>query len=186
MSNIRNDPTVELTDVYDSDKRRTGEIIPRSEWKEGKYRLVVQMCIFSGDRMLIQRRSMGKRSFPGLWDTSAAGQVDAGEESHEGAKREIFEELGLEYDLSESDLYVSIRLPHVFNDVYLLEYNGEDITIQRSEVDSYAWATEDEILRMIETGEFIRYNPELIRSFFDAYRKGIRNAPELVLDTTYI
>ena len=187
MSRICNTSSkVELTDVYDSNKKRTGVIIPRSEWKNEGFRLVVQMCVFSEDKLLIQRRTMTKKSNPGLWDISAAGQVDAGEDSHEGAARETFEELGLEYDVRESDLYVTLRLPHLFNDVYILEYNGGEITIQESEVDGYSWATEDEVLKMIENKEFIQYKPELIRMFFEAYRKGIRNAPDLCIETSYI
>ena len=76
--------------------------------------------------------------------------------------------------------------PHLFNDVYILEYNGGKITIQESEVDGYSWATEDEVLKMIENKEFIQYKPELIRMFFEAYRKGIRNAPDLCIETSYI
>jgi isopentenyldiphosphate isomerase len=177
---------VELTDVYDSNKKRTGVVLPRSEWKGEGFRLVVQMCVFSEDKLLIQKRAMTKKSNPGLWDVSAAGQVDAGETNHEGAAREIREELGLEYDITDSDFYITLRLPHVFNDVYILEYNGGEITLQESEVDGYTWATEDEIMRMIDDKEFIQYKPELIRSFFEAYRKGIRNAPDLTIETSYL
>jgi isopentenyldiphosphate isomerase len=33
--------------------------------------------------------------FPGIWDISVAGHIGAGEEVLEGAKREVFEEIGL-------------------------------------------------------------------------------------------
>ncbi len=185
MSQHNGTCTVELTDVYDSNKRRTGEVVPRHEMKEGGFRLVVQMCIFSEDRLLIQKRCMSKKSYPGMWDISAAGQVDAGEESHEGAMRETLEELGLEYTLSEKDLYVTLCLPHVFNDIYIMEYNGSDITIQESEVDEYGWATEEEVLSMISEKRFIPYKPDLISSIFNAYRNGIRNAPDMHMDSSY-
>ena len=187
MSRICNTSSkVELTDVYDSNKKRTGVIIPRSEWKNEGFRLVVQMCIFSKDRLLIQKRCMSKKSFPGAWDISAAGQVDAGEESHEGASREVCEELGLEYILTEKDLFVTLRLPHVFNDIYIIEYDGSEITIQESEVDDFGWVTEEEVLNMIDDGRFIPYKPELIRSIFEAHKKGIRNAPDMCMETSYI
>ena len=186
MSKCNDTCLVELTDVYDFNKKRTGEVVPRHQMKEGRFRLVVQMCIFSKDKLLIQKRCMSKRSFPGAWDISAAGQVDAGEESHEGASREVREELGLEYILTEKDLFVTLRLPHVFNDIYIIEYDGSEITIQESEVDDFGWATEEEVLNMIDDGRFIPYKPELIRLIFEAHRKGIRNAPDMCMETSYI
>jgi isopentenyl-diphosphate delta-isomerase len=40
--------------------------------------------------------------FPGIWDISVAGHIGAGEEILEGAKREVFEEIGIE--IQEKDL----------------------------------------------------------------------------------
>lgn len=173
---------MELTDVYDSERRRTGMTVPRYQWKDGYFRLTVHMCIFDGDRMLIQKRSGSKRIHPGLWDMSSAGQVDAGEDGHEGATREIREELGLSIDVSESDRFVTIRMPRTFDDVYILEYDGSSITIQDTEVDDIAWATESEIVRLIEEGSFIAYRPEFIISIFSAHREGVRNIPDMSLD----
>ncbi|MFO1435959.1 MAG: NUDIX domain-containing protein [Gammaproteobacteria bacterium] len=43
--------------------------------------------------VLLQKRSVRKECFPGLWDSSAAGHVDRGEE-HDCAVRELGEERG--------------------------------------------------------------------------------------------
>ena len=173
---------MERTDVYDSEKRRTGRVVPRYQWGPDGFRLTVHICIFDGDRMLIQKRSMGKRIHPGLWDLSSAGQVDAGEDSHEGASREVREELGLRYGITENDLCVTVRMPHTFDDTYILEYDGSPITLQESEVDEIAWASADEIVSMIGDRSFIAYRPEFIRMLFDAHRNGSRNLPEIGLD----
>ncbi|MGN1045455.1 MAG: NUDIX domain-containing protein [Candidatus Methanomethylophilaceae archaeon] len=173
---------MELTDVYDSEKRRTGRVVPRYQWGPDGFRLTVHICIFDGDKMLIQKRSMDKRIHPGLWDLSSAGQVDAGEDSHEGAMREIHEELGLPYTVSERDLCVTVRMPHTFDDTYILEYDGSPIVMQGSEVDATEWATEDRIVSMIGDGSFIAYRPGFIRMLFDAHRNGRRNLPEISLD----
>ena len=45
--------------------------------------------------LFLQKRSLYKDESPGLWDTSAAGHVDAGETYLECAKRELLEELNL-------------------------------------------------------------------------------------------
>ena len=43
----------------------------------------------------MQKRALVKITFPGRWDTSAAGHVSAGESAEETARREVQEELGL-------------------------------------------------------------------------------------------
>src|SRR5271163_326450 len=45
-----------------------------------------QGCLF------LQRRSMGKDTFPGCWDSSCSGHVDAGEDYFTAARRELVEE----------------------------------------------------------------------------------------------
>lgn len=45
--------------------------------------------------ILVQKRSMLKDSFPGVWDISSAGHVDAGENVDDAAVRELTEELGV-------------------------------------------------------------------------------------------
>ena len=50
----------------------------------------------------MQKRSRLKDKCPGLWDSSAAGHVDSGEDYAACATRELAEELGLEdHDLKE-------------------------------------------------------------------------------------
>ena len=48
--------------------------------------------------VLLQKRSMEKDSFPGLYDTSSAGHIPAGDESVPSALRELSEELGISLD----------------------------------------------------------------------------------------
>lgn len=49
--------------------------------------------------LFLQKRSERKDKYPGLWDSSAAGHVDAGEDYDQTAKRELHEELGIETEL---------------------------------------------------------------------------------------
>lgn len=57
--------------------------------------------------LLLQRRSEFKDTFPGRWDVSVGGHVDAGEEIGPTAVRELEEELGLTGPLVQ-------RLEHLF------------------------------------------------------------------------
>ena len=49
---------MELWDIYDKDRNKTGRTMKRGEpMKDGDYHLVVHICIFSSDgKMLIQQR----------------------------------------------------------------------------------------------------------------------------------
>lgn len=48
----------------------------------------------SGGDLLVQRRALGKQTYPGFLDVSVGGQVRAGETYEEAAARELDEELG--------------------------------------------------------------------------------------------
>lgn len=68
----------------------------------------VHILIFNRrHEVLLQRRAAHKTVNPGLWDSSAAGHVEAGESYEMAAKRELSEELGL----SDSTLEPLFTLP---------------------------------------------------------------------------
>ena len=56
----------------------------------------VHILVFNArGEVFLQRRSPDKDINPGLWDTSAAGHVDHGEDYDASARRELEEELGI-------------------------------------------------------------------------------------------
>jgi isopentenyldiphosphate isomerase len=56
----------------------------------------VHVLVFNGrGEVFLQKRSMNKDRQPGLWDTSASGHVDSGEDYDACAVRELREELGV-------------------------------------------------------------------------------------------
>lgn len=67
-----------------------------------KHRAVHIFALNKKGDIFLQKRSRLKDKCPGLWDSSAAGHVDAGEEYDVCAKRELEEELGLaDHELRE-------------------------------------------------------------------------------------
>jgi isopentenyldiphosphate isomerase len=71
---------------------------PRSEvHRLGLMHRAVHVLVFnSRGEVFLQQRSLTKDRQPGLWDSSASGHLDAGEEYDPCALRELREELGLQ------------------------------------------------------------------------------------------
>ena len=69
-----------------------GRVFPEKLW----YRVSYSFVVTTGNELLVQVRSECKDYCPGFFDlASAGGLVDAGEDDHFGAARELQEELGL-------------------------------------------------------------------------------------------
>jgi 16S rRNA (adenine1518-N6/adenine1519-N6)-dimethyltransferase len=71
-----------------------------------RHRAVHILLFNPQNEVYLQKRSRWKDRHPLVWDSSAAGHVDAGEEYDEAARRELREELGL-----ETALRPLVRLP---------------------------------------------------------------------------
>jgi isopentenyl-diphosphate delta-isomerase type 1 len=97
---IRHANPDELFDVVDSADRAIAQA-PRREVHARKllHRAVHVMVHDPSGRLFLQRRSLSKDTFPGCWDSSCSGHVDAGEDYPIAARRELGEELGW-YDVS--------------------------------------------------------------------------------------
>ncbi len=107
----------------------------------------VHILVFNGEgQLFLQKRSMKKDLNGGLWDTSAAGHVDAGEDYDVSAVREIEEELGI----SESALEPLFKLPATaaigmeFIWVYRCIHNGPFV-LAVDEIDEGDWFSVAEI-----------------------------------------
>ena len=90
----------ELIDILTPEGKSTGKTALKSEaHKNGLFHATAHIWFFTSDKkILLQKRALTKKVFPGIWDISVAGHIGAGEEVLEGAKREVFEEIGLILD----------------------------------------------------------------------------------------
>lgn len=86
----------EVFDVVDDQDHVIGQC-PRHEVhaRNLRHRAVHILIQNNNGEWFLQKRSPWKDMNPSLWDSSAAGHVDAGETYLEAAKREVREELGL-------------------------------------------------------------------------------------------
>ena len=160
--------TVELWDIYDSNKRRTGRTMKRNDWnmKEGDYHLTVLGVLMRPDgKFLITKRVETKAWAPGWWEVSG-GAAMAGEESKEAVLREIREETGLDVSSFEGGYLFSYKRENpgegdnYFVDIYRFvgDFEESDLNLQEAETDGFMLATPEEIKALGEQGIFLHYD----------------------------
>lgn len=159
---------MELWDIYDSNKKRTGRTMKRNDWclKDGEYHLTVLGVLRRPDgRYLITQRVMTKSWAPGWWEVSGGG-VMAGEESEEAVRREILEETGIDVTGAEGGYLFTYSRENpgegdnYFVDIYryTLEIDDADVKLQEAETLGYRFATHDEIKELAKEGIFLHYD----------------------------
>lgn len=162
---------MELVDLYDENRVPLGKTAERYGKKDrGEYRMVVHVCLFSPEgQLLIQKRTDSKHIWPGKWDVSIGGGVDAGETSRQGAEREFLEELGYPLDLTGVRPSVTVNFDGGFDDYYIVkrELDITRLQLQEEEVADVRWVTREEALAMLEAGEFIEYPRSFLEFLFD-------------------
>jgi len=111
----------------------------------GWMRRIVRVFVFSTDgKLLLQRRSPNVIAFPNLWDQSAGGHVDIGEDPETAARRETREELGITVSLEEVVNYHRSDDPadKVFSYVYRATITPDtSIDFDTHEVAEVKWYT---------------------------------------------
>ena len=161
---------MERFDLYDAHRRFIGRTIARGEdVPEGLRRLVVHVCVFNRKgEMLIQQRQSFKEGWPNLWDVSVGGGVQAGETTQQAARRELMEELGLDYDFEDEAPMLTTTFRKGFDDIYIIHAEPvlASLRLQPEEVQAVRWANKDEVLAMIDSGAFIPYSRPLMEYIF--------------------
>ncbi len=98
-----------------------GEVHANNLW----HRAVHILLFNEAGELFLQKRSRSKDRHPLVWDSSAAGHVDAGEEYDTAAARELQEELGVSAELERvAKLPASERTGQEFIWVYRGRHNG--------------------------------------------------------------
>lgn len=162
---------MELVDLYDENRVPLGLTAERYGKKApGQYRTVVHVCVFdSTGRLLIQQRTPTKHVWPGRWDVSIGGGVDAGETSRQAAEREFREELGYPLDLTGVRPTVTVNFGAGFDDFFITikDIPLEELTLQAEEVSQVRWVTLEELYALVDEGSFITYPKSFLAFLFD-------------------
>ena len=127
---------IELLDVLTETGAPTGLVKPKPDvHRDGDLHRASHVWIVGSDgRVLLQRRALAKRTWPGLWDVSVAGHVSAGESAIDAAIRETFEEIGLRLTPEELTHIATLRFHCELPDGYV-ENELHDVYLLRRDVD---------------------------------------------------
>ena len=149
---------MELLDIVDENGKPTGETVERKiAHSEGIRHRTAHVWIVrksdEGAEVLLQKRAMNKDSFPGRYDTSSAGHIQAGDEPEESAIRELHEELGIKASVDDLQFVDTFVIQYekefygkMFKDseiafvyVYTKPVNIDELTLQKEELDGVEW-----------------------------------------------
>ena len=149
---------MELLDIVDENGKPTGETVERKiAHSEGiRHRTAHVWIVRKSDEceeVLLQKRAMNKDSFPGRYDTSSAGHIQAGDEPEESAIRELHEELGIKASVDDLQFVDTFVIQYekefygkMFKDseiafvyVYTKPVNIDELTLQKEELDGVEW-----------------------------------------------
>lgn len=130
---------------------------PREEaWAKGIYVRIVRAILRDEQgRILSQRRSLEKKSYPDCWTDSASGHVDEGDTYDSAIIRELEEELGVTTKLRFVGKFSS---KDIVGDKKILEFNAIyegtiesslQLNLQKSEVSEAKWFSIDELKQLM-------------------------------------
>jgi len=160
---------MEIWDVLDENGNKTGKVIEKThQLPKGQYHLGVDVWIKNRKgEYLIQKRAPTKKRMPGKWMTTG-GSALHNENGVDAAIRETFEELGIKVDASKLVFLFRYRFNDCINEVWLLQQDIEEnsIKLQSSEVSDVKWATENEIIHLIDNQEMIDYGKNYLADVF--------------------
>jgi len=137
--------------------------LPRSQvHARGLLHRAVHVLVFnSRGEIFLQKRSMRKDRQPGVWDSSASGHVDSGENYDQTAVRELREEIGLDVATGASQprrLFKIDACPETdaeFVWIYRCASEGP-FTLHPDEIDDGRWFAPEFVTKWIteKPGEF--------------------------------
>jgi 8-oxo-dGTP diphosphatase len=150
--------TAELWQVFDAQAQMVpGATTTRQEaFRNGVLHGAAHIWIWRKNQdqtqVLLQRRAPHKVNWPGCWDISAAGHIDAGETPLQCAIRETREELGIDRPAEAFRLFAvhptrlvspEGNIEHEWQFLYSLEVDDDTFTLQTDELAEVRWQTLD-------------------------------------------
>lgn len=171
---------MEIWDVYDKERRKTGRTHVRGvPLAPGDYHIVTDIWTINREgKLLLTQRHPGKTF--GLWWECTGGSAQAGESSLESVLRELAEEVGIHARPEEVKLLHSVERPERFVDTYVTvrDVTEKDLILQKEEVVDARFVTMEEVRTMWKEGRL------LPRERFPMYADELEAQVEAVLQAS--
>jgi len=147
----------EIFDIVDEHDRVIGRETRREVHRRGLKHRAAHILVFNqrGD-VFLQKRSQTKDTAPGLWDSSASGHLDCGEDYDACAVRELREEIGLCVTGCPERLFKIDACDRTGQEfVWVYRCHGEGpFTLHPDEIEGGGWFSIDAVT------EWIRQKPQ--------------------------
>jgi isopentenyl-diphosphate Delta-isomerase len=143
--------TVEKVILVDESDNVTGEMEKMEAHRKGLLHRAFSVFVLDGNnRLLLQRRALGKYHSPGLWTNTCCSHPRIGESVLQAAHRRLTEEMGFDCPLDQVFSFIynakfdngltEHELDHV-----LIGFSDEKPLINSDEVHEYKWMAFSEI-----------------------------------------
>lgn len=151
------DPQNERFDIVDENDTVIGQALRHNVHRnKSLVHRSITVLVFINEKLLLQKRSQTKDTYPGFWTSSCSGHVLSGDSYEETAKRELTEELGIR---------PRYALTFLGKDIIRYPRETEMMTTYRYETSDPVISSEEEITRYrlypINTSFFTRVVPHL-------------------------
>ena len=153
----------EIFDVVDSEDMVIGKASRLQVHNNDLMHRSVHILVFnSTGSLFLQKRAMIKDESPGLWDSSAAGHVESGEDYISCAKRELNEELSLSDVQLDEVLFIPAQSTTFWEHVRVYKcVTDSNICINKNEI------SEGKYMKLSEVRALMQLNPKIHTSTFN-------------------
>ena len=152
----------EIFDVVDSEDMVIGKASRLQVHNNDLMHRSVHILVFnSTGSLFLQKRAMVKDESPGLWDSSAAGHVESGEDYISCAKRELNEELSLSDVQLDEVLFIPAQSTTFWEHVRVYKcVTDSNICVNKNEI------SEGRYIKLSEVRTLMQLKPEIHTSTF--------------------
>lgn len=165
---------MEKWDIYDKEgKQIEGELIRGEEIPNGSYHLVAEILVVHKDgSILVMQRGHKKELFPGKYEASAGGSVLKGENSEDGALRELREETGIDGNVEFMYQWSDADFQTIYDQyICITDIEKDAIVFQTDETIAYKWLKPEDFFVFMETDDFVGLQSDRILKNKDQFLK---------------